>query len=836
VSRYICVHGHFYQPPRENPWLEEIEVQDSAYPYHDWNERITAECYAPNTASRVLNEKRRITAITDNYRYMSFNFGPTLLAWMARRSPETHRKIVASDRDSRAAHGGHGAAMAQVYNHVIMPLASRRDKITQIRWGIKDFESRFGRRPEGMWLAETAVDTETLELLAREGILFTVLSPHQARRIRPLVSAGETRIPPPGERRGEERPTADRPAATHDPAGVDVTGGAIDPSRAYRWVAPSGVSLAVFFYDAPISRAVAFEGLLGDGNRFAARLMSGFSDQREHPQLVHIATDGESYGHHHRYGDMALAYAFKKIGADPSVRVTNYGEFLSLHPPSWDVEIIENSSWSCAHGVERWRSDCGCRMGYQPAWNQKWRTPLRDGLNHLKEGLDRLFETFRGTLFKEPWEARDAYIELLLDRRPEKTESFLGALAPRPLTAEERSAALRALEMQRHGLLMFTSCAWFFDEISGLESTAVLASAARAMQLARHLGGGETLEREFLAALAGAHSNLPDLGTGADVYARLVKPQIADMPRLAAHQALRQVFQEDAAAGEFYQYDYRFLDRRTEYAGGGTFSIGRVKVDSRLTGESLETAYALLHAAEYEFHCLLKPALASEPFAAARDSLLGAFRKGDFAGLLALLSRDFDPRVYTLHSLFLEERRRILNLVIADVVERFDRASRHLIEENRRLMDHLKSVEIPVPAGFRLVLQAVLQRDVKDADALLRRDETRLDPCVNVRREADRFGILLDWTSVARTLGEALERRMKNLVATHDPSEGRAFLGLVGAARRLSLSPSLWHCENMLYDYLKADPRVADRELLGALAEALNFDPDATVPRAEAAA
>ncbi len=366
LERSLCIHGHFYQPPRENPWLEDIEVQDSAHPYHDWNERITRECYAPNAASRILDGRGRIVEIVDNYRDISFNFGPTLLSWLARKEPETYRRLLEADRESVKARSGHGNALAQVYNHLIMPLASARDRHTQVSWGLRDFESRFGRKAEGMWLPETAVNRETLESLAAQGVKFTILSPTQALRVRPI-------------RRASDRSEGATPAGDWQ----EVSGGRIDPSRPYLWRSPTGAGLALFFYDSPISHAVAFEGILSSGDVFADRLLSGFSPDRRGPQLMHIATDGESYGHHHRFGDMALAFALKRIRESGAARLTNYGEYLENYPPTWEVEIIENSSWSCAHGVERWRSNCGCRLGGHGGWTQEWRTPLRDALNKL---------------------------------------------------------------------------------------------------------------------------------------------------------------------------------------------------------------------------------------------------------------------------------------------------------------------------------------------------------------------------------------------------------------------------------------------------------------------
>jgi len=386
MKRYVCVHGHFYQPPRENPWLEAIEQQDSAAPFHDWNERITEECYEPNGRSRILDDEDWIVRIVNNYSRMSFNFGPTLLSWMEALAPDVHGAIIEADRESMERFGGHGSAMAQAYSHLIMPLANERDRRTQVVWGIRDFEERFGRSPEGMWLPETAADVATLEALAAEGIRFTLLAPRQAKRMRKL---------------GEKEWIEDED---------------VDPSRAYVQKLPSGRSIALFFYDGPISQAVAFERLLNSGVVFSKRIMEAFSDHRDWPQLAHIATDGETYGHHHRHGDMALAFALERIEAEAGVELTNYGLYLEKHPPEWEVEIEENTSWSCYHGVERWRSDCGCHSGMHGDWNQAWRAPLREALDWLRDELAPVYERKASEVLRDPWSARDAYIEVILDR------------------------------------------------------------------------------------------------------------------------------------------------------------------------------------------------------------------------------------------------------------------------------------------------------------------------------------------------------------------------------------------------------------------------------------
>jgi nucleotide-binding universal stress UspA family protein len=480
MSSYYCIHGHFYQPPRENPWTGEVEADPSADPYHDWNHRILAECYRPNTAARILAHDGEGERRVNNYASMSFNFGPTLLSWLEQHAPDVLADIVAADRLGAERCGGHGPAMAQVYNHVIMPLADAHDQRTQVRWGIRDFEHRFGRRPEGMWLPETAVDLASLAELAAQGIRFTVLAPHQAA-------------------------------------------GAVDTRHVYRVALPGGRSIDVFFYDGPTARAVAFEGLLGDGATFAERLLAPADGSG--PQLHHIATDGESYGHHHHFGEMALAYAVHHIAAKHLATPTNYAQYRVLQPATRAATIRENTAWSCAHGIERWRSDCGCHAG-NPGWNQAWRGPLRAALDWLRDRARERFLLAGAGLFADPWAARDAYIDVVLD--PGAQDRFLAAHAPGARDAGQRARALELCEMQRHAMLMYTSCGWFFDDIAGIEGAQVLAFAARCLELAeRH---GAPLEAEMLARLAQAHSNRPEYRDGAGVWRQRVLPR-----RVAAH-------------------------------------------------------------------------------------------------------------------------------------------------------------------------------------------------------------------------------------------------------------------------------------------------------------
>jgi alpha-amylase/alpha-mannosidase (GH57 family) len=492
MNRYICIHGHFYQPPRENPWLNAISLQESAYPFHDWNERIHAECYSPNTHARILDEKGSVTEAVNNYSRISYNFGPTLLSWMEAKAPDTYQAILDADKISREKFSGHGSAMAQCHSHMIMPLANSRDKYTQIYWGIRDFEFRFKRLPEGMWLPETAVDLETLQIMADLGIRFTILAPHQAGNLLDQCEKVE----------GDNK---------------------LDIYRPYRINLSAGNSINIFFYHGSLSQSLAFDNLLQDGKSFAEKLM--WTDNNDGPQLLSIATDGETYGHHHKFGDMALAFALKYIDNHIEANLTNFAEYLELFPPEHEIKIIENTSWSCVHGVERWNSHCGCETGGHHDWNQNWRTPLRRALDWLQGRLISVFLEAGKDLIKDPWETRDRYIDICINRC--NRDTFLSGLSQLELQESEKTTVLKLLEMQRYSMLMYTSCGWFFNDISGIETEQILLYAGKAIQLAEELSE-EVFEPQFIKLLELAESNIPEKGNGAMIYKNVIKEATID--------------------------------------------------------------------------------------------------------------------------------------------------------------------------------------------------------------------------------------------------------------------------------------------------------------------
>jgi alpha-amylase/alpha-mannosidase (GH57 family) len=587
----LCIHGHFYQPPRDNPFLEIIETQKSAAPYHDWNERITRECYGPNARSRLLGDKGRIIKLINNYSYMSFDFGPTLLSWLEESHPWTYSQVLAADKEGQKKYNGHGNALAHVYNHMIMPLATYRDKLTQIRWGLSDFRHRFGREAEGMWLAETAVDMETLDLMAGEGIKFTILAPDQAMAIRNIDS--------------KRLPSGD--TFTKDPLRSgewsDVKGGRIDPSRPYRVFLNKKANkyIDVFFYDGPLSRAIAYEQVLISGEGLLGRVKNILEHHNEGPRILSIATDGESYGHHFKFGEMALSWLFDRVERDGQIKLVNYGYFLELSPPQQEVRIIEKSSWSCAHGVERWRSDCGCNVGGKKEWNQKWREPLRDGLNWLSGELAAIFEKRARRLLKDPWQARDDYISVLLD--DSMTDSFLDRHAAKPLNQDENTEVLCLLESQRMALYMFTSCGWFFDDISGIETIQILMYASRAVELIRRSSPND-LEKVLLKFLSRAQSNDPVLKDGAEIYDVFIKQAKITPSRITAHYAITSLLENFSPDAVPFLKLISLLHRNVYKVNGIKAILGQVQVIEKRTKKQIKKAFLSLRGNEHEFSCV----------------------------------------------------------------------------------------------------------------------------------------------------------------------------------------------------------------------------------------
>jgi alpha-amylase/alpha-mannosidase (GH57 family) len=776
TKRFVCVHGHFYQPPRENPWLETVETQDSAAPYHDWNERVCAECYATNGAARIVNSRNQIMRIVNNYARISFNFGPTLLSWLMENAPRTYRMVLDGERRSRKSFKGHSSAMAQVYNHIILPLANRRDRITQIRWGIADYEHHYGAPPEGMWLAETAADSDSLELLAQHGIKFTILAPHQCRHIRPLDDTNADWI--------------------------DTANATVDTTRPYLVRFDSGTSIAVFFYDGPTSRAIAFEGLLNSGEAFAARLKAGFKENT-HPQLVHVATDGESYGHH-KHGEMALTYALRLLEQDKSVKLTNYGSYLAQFPPEYECEIVDNTSWSCVHGVERWRSNCGCNGGRQ-GWNQAWRAPLRQALDELRDAITPLTQQEGDALFSDVWAARDAYIRVVLDRGDESLETFFREHQSHPLTDVERVRGLELMEMQRHAQLMYTSCGWFFDDISGIETVQVIAYAGRVLQLAQELfaAQAEPLEPAFLARMAEAHSNVASAGDGARIYKEQTSTLKLGLEQVAAHYAISSVFSSYAEETDLFCYRVRRVSYDIYTSGRGRLALGRAHIASAITGQQQDFSFAVLHFGDQNITAAVKAydQADSAGFDAFASQAAEQVQRALFPEVIRQLDRYYGHVDYSLTSLFRDEQRRIVQLILNSTLWDIESSLTTIYEDHASLLHYLSQAGLPKPSALTLAagfaVNAGLRRAL-EADPI---DQAMLRSFLSLAK-ADQVPL------ETATLSYIADQRMKRAMVELQMSAGslemldRA-LALARILVELPFELNLWQAQNLWYEIMR---------------------------------
>ena len=658
--------------------------------------------------------------------------------------------------------------MAQVYNHMIMPLANTKDKRTQIIWGIKDFESRFKRKPEGMWLAETAVDLESLDLMAEQGIKFTVLAPHQAKRIK---EGGQEML-------------------WHD-----VSVAKVDTRVPYRCHLPSGRQISIFFYDGPIALGVAFEGLLNNGEQFARRLMNAFNADHSGSQIVHIATDGETYGHHHKFGDMALAYCLQYIEKSQLAQLTVYGEFLQKYPATQEVEIVENSSWSCVHGIERWRSDCGCSTGGQPGWNQKWRAPLRQSLDWLRDQMSSLYETQMAAFTNDPWGVRDRYIEVILDRSEENIGRFLHNTAGRALKEDEKIKILKLLEMQTNAMLMYTSCGWFFNEVSGLETVQILKYAARAIQLTQDASGVD-LEEGFMSRLAVAISNVPELKDGAHVYRAMVKPSVVDLLRVGAHYAMTSLFEQYASCANMYSYTVQSEQYDLKEAGRLRFAVGRAKVRSQDTWEQATICFAVLHLGDHNFIGGVDYLNADE-FTKMRTLTMNAFLESDTPGVIGGITNYFKYNNYSLWHLFKEEQQKILNQVLGSTMDDIETSFRQIYDHHYPLMQIKNDISLPLPRMLMTVVEFVLNRDIS---AALEAEDVDIKRFKQLVEEMKRWSFKRDQANFTFLASQRISSLMSRLSDhpdnIHLMEKIITILGLLG---QLSLDLDLWKAQNTYF-------------------------------------
>lgn len=776
TEKFLTIHGHFYQPPRENPWLEAIELQDSALPFHDWNERICKECYNPNSVSRIVDNKNQILDIVNNYQYMSFNFGPTLLSWMEEFAPLTYERIIKADIDSISEHSGHGNALAQVYNHMIMPLANAHDKETQVKWGIRDFEYRFGRKPEGIWLAETAVDDATLKVLVDNGIKFTILSPYQALKIR----------------------------KTGDKEWQDVSWGNIDPARSYKYTlkGDSKKSIALFFYDGAISKSVAFDELLKDGNRFIKRLKEGVSETRNYPQLVNIATDGESYGHHTKFGDMALSYVLKIKAEDEGFKITNYAEYLDKYESDYEVDIKQASSWSCFHGVGRWKEDCGCSTGGHPGWNQKWREPLRNALDYLRDGLAKVFEAEGPKYFNDnPWAIRNKYIDVILDRNYVTIRKFQKENFKPDLTEEQKVKGMELLEIQRQAMLMYTSCGWFFSEISGIETVQIMKYAARAMQLVARFTN-EDFETHFKDILSQAKSNIAEFGTGKDIYERFVKPSVVTAKQIACLWAISSLYQDFEDEEDVYCYTVKRHSYQKVQKGSSNFLVGHIEISSKVTLQKADLIFALMQYAGGDFHCAIKEFSNDAEFNELQATLIKTFALNPITEIIRTLDEKFGKEYFTLKDIFIEERKKILQILLKDQLEKFGNTYKEMYDQGKSSIYHMQNLGLEIPKEFKISAEYALSHRYNDllasSDGFV--EEPIVQQIKDINYEAKRMNIAIDKTPSNKNFAKRIITNLNRLTKSFEIQQADTIIELFEMIEKLDLQIDISEAQNIYYN------------------------------------
>jgi alpha-amylase/alpha-mannosidase (GH57 family) len=785
-SKFLCIHSHFYQPPRENPWLEAIDYQESASPYHDWNERVTAECYRPNGQSRILDHEGRVVRLTNNYARISFNFGPTILSWLEQNDQVAYSAILEGDKKSRERFGGHGSAIAQAYNHVILPLANRRDKETQIKWGLRDFEKRFGREAEALWLPETAVDTETLEILADHGMKYVILAPRQAQ----------------------------------------ADGGRLDTRQPYSIALPGRKSIAAFFYDGGISQAVAFEGLLDNGEIFARRLMGAFDNRPDH-QLLHLATDGESYGHHHRYGDMALAYALDYIDRKKTVTLANYGQYLAGHPPQAEMKIHENSSWSCVHGIERWREDCGCNSGMRQDWRQTWRKPLRQAVDFLRDGMAGPYETFMAQYTDDPWGMRDGYIDVILNRLGSAHHEFFHRWLKKDINIRQpglEQTLLKALEAQRHLLLSSTSCAWFFDEISGGEAVQGLQYAARAIELARDILNVD-LEGDFVKILKNAPSNIPEFGDGQYVYEKLALPGRVDFLKFSAHLAAKVLFADKLKSGNLYCFDYRIHHAERRHSGKEQLVCAHITLISRITRETRDIQFVIIHLGDHNISAAAQAYNGDDGYNSMVADFLDVFGRGDIAKSLRLLDKYFSGSIFSLSDMFRDQRREIIDIVFAQTLETVEEQFRNIYQQHYPVMRYLSDIHVALPSVFFHIARFMQSRDIESE---LEKPEINTGELRRHLEEARKWGLELDASPVGQHYRAALNRSFARFRENAgDPAPLRQFDALLDMQALFPFAIDLGDIQNAVALWMYSGAAFANGEaqtLLDSVAGHLKID------------
>jgi alpha-amylase/alpha-mannosidase (GH57 family) len=781
---YVILHGHFYQPPREDPWTGEIDRQPSAWPAHDWNERINKECYAANAASRVLDNAGRIDALYNNYRYLSFNFGPTLMSWLKEKDPYTFHQIIQADIDSRADQNGHGNAIAQVYNHPIMPLCSDRDIVTQIEWGLRSFKSDFGRDAEGIWLAETAVNDRVADFLVRYGIRFIILSPTQAHEVRPF----------------------------HSDRWHDVSHNNIDPSKPYLLKTPSG-SLNVFFYYGHIATKLSFEHLLRSVDGLRGELLS-LNDANKPVHLVHTATDGETYGHHEPFGDMCFSRLLWENETRKDFHFTNYARFLEIQPPQDEVRIKEGNdnlgtAWSCSHGVDRWRRDCGCSTGAQQGWNQKWREGFRAALDIVR---DRVYETAEregSRYLHDVWAARNDFIEVVLAgdslSRRAATDAFFAKHARNPLSEDDRTFVLRLMEAMRCELLMYTSCGWFFAEISGIETVQDMKYAGKIFELVGELLPSDTRDR-FLDTLASARSNIPDFQNGKWIFENFVEKYVYTESHAISEYLLDLMLtRSEIRTGErslCYYWGLRIDDSQSFEKDDWHITKFRLTLENgMLFDESRYVAYVFRNGNSYR--TFVKKFI--------DDSLMNYLDRIIEKDHPRTIVRDFQEwfsRSYTLHDVKYDVKERILEHIF-----RVRMAALHRkrpgedirIDEYLEIVSLYQELSVRIPEKDAVAIQELLNNYLlEEIEGITSREVLEYDfsGMVRVIQTAKKANLRIDYDDFLPIIRNYVLQRMNTAVLDRNVPELRNLERIIDFSNIAGIDFEKYEIQNLLYDTL----------------------------------
>jgi alpha-amylase/alpha-mannosidase (GH57 family) len=720
MSKFFVLHGHFYQPPREDPWWMTISRQDSAYPSHDWNDKIYWECYLPNATARIFDRDSKIIQIINNYSYINFDFGPTLLLWLRSRHPEFIELIRSADLKSIERNGGHGNAIAQPYNHMIMPLASDRDKDTQLFWGLRFFEHIFHRKSEGIWLPEAACNIDTLRHLKKHDIKYVVLAPNQVEKVRKI-----------GRKEWQ-----------------DVSDGSVDVGQPYRIFLDSDKAeyIDCFFYQGDISHAISFQHIMHSARSCAKRIASSYSSN----QLLSLATDGETFGHHHPFSEMCLAYLMKYELPSEDIKVTNYGKFLEDNPPKYEACIKEGenglgTSWSCSHGIRRWYDDCGCRTVNKPGWDQSWRGPLRDALDWLREEIDKIFTSKGNEVLNNPWKARDEFIQVLIEPDSEALNSFLEKHCK---NRERISSALKLLDMERMRMLYYTSCGWFFDEISGIEPVQNLRYAARAIELAKEESGID-LEEGFLERLELAKSNIREFKNGRVVYEKFVKPQAQGWDNYISSYLIKSSFFESGTF--FYKFKIEEHGKQKITQGDNELEFGVLTIEDRISLDSSKKIYILLKKREDDRKCFL------------RDFENGIYREieerfqdgvwiSDNKHLKEILDRFFPDGCYRVKDIYSGERERILEYIFRNKRDNIFNLLGDIWDNNVELMEEYRNIGLLLPYEMHLLGASIMHSQIKEILELFKdtRDLRRIDELKRLFVKIDKMRLDMDMDEVGR--------------------------------------------------------------------------------------